>query len=53
MINITLNRIKKITIILIIIIMNFSFLYAADNMPYAKSSIVMDVNTGRILYSNN
>ncbi len=53
MINITLNRIKKITIILIIIIMNFSFLYATDNMPYAKSSIVMDVNTGRILYSNN
>ncbi len=51
--NKTTIKIKKITIILVVFLLNFNFLYAADNMPYAKSSIVMDVNTGRILYSNN
>lgn len=51
--NRTTIKIKKITIILAVFLLNFNFLYAADNMPYAKSSIVMDVNTGRILYSNN
>ncbi|MCK9216753.1 MAG: D-alanyl-D-alanine carboxypeptidase [Firmicutes bacterium] len=46
---------KKFFIILIIItqISFFQVINAENNLPCAKSSIVMDVNTGRILYSSN
>ncbi len=44
---------KKLIVILIILIMCFSVLNAAENISDAQSSVVMDVSTGRILYCKN
>lgn len=39
--------------IIILQILPLNIIYAKDNISDAKSSILMDVNTGRVLYSNN
>lgn len=44
---------KKLIVILIVLSMCFNFLYAVDNVSTAQSSVVMDVNTGRVLYCEN
>ncbi len=44
---------KKLIVILIVLSLCFNFLYAVDNVSTAQSSVVMDVNTGRVLYCEN